>query len=749
MTEINKYKNPPYPRDMTAEVWSPTELLLDSSVDYENPYTATEIDAVFTHTDGTTVTIPGFWMEGRTWAVRFSPTKVGEWSYTVTCKDPSNTGLEATGTVRATETLRNTDLAKHGFVTSVKDQHYYQYADGTPFFWLGDTNWQAFTNVSTTVCNYPGCRCGSQFRHIVDDRVEKGFTVYQTYFVPEAGNGERPLWLDDLYERPDTAVFNDKVDAMFAYLHEQGMMIALGLGCHTSTPNRMPLDAFLRFTRYVVARYACYSIVWISGQEINIGGGSKTPGYTSFDCYMEASALIGQLDGYGHPNSAHMYPVYATDESAVRMDKAPWHDTWTIQGGHGNMDSENVGHMQSKQFYESYYTAREAGFLKPFIESESNYEEINCGPFTGYDASRVGAWRAMLCGSAGFTYGVTGIWAGCFSTANFTGWYGDTTSYSYEPWYMGLGKPGSFEMTYMKEFFTAIGPWYDLVPRFSDESTAAFLREPKRVLSSTEDASLFVAYFFDRMTNATGEITTLDKNTTYDAYWFDPRTGRFILIEKGYTSDKGAYSIPEKPDSRDWVFLLTSLGLGEHYEGDLSRDLNPAYALVAPTGRKVTPADVKAIGGITYSGPQKEAQTMIDRTSWLWDGDPNTAWSPSVNRTTQTILFDLGTPRDLTHIAITPAEGTIIPRFRVEGSDDGKRWTIITDTSTRDAENPGAAGEPLAGIYRYVKVLLLNADSLSMGADQTDTLPYEAMYNPMTGHCYSVTRIADISVYSN
>ena len=240
-----------------GEVWSPVEILLRSTVDYANPYVETEIDATFTHTDGTVITIPGFWMGGNTWAVRFSPTKAGEWSYKITCSDKSNKGLSKTGTVTASRSSKTTGLSQHGFVTVEKGERYYKHADGTPFFWLGDTNWQAFSNVSTTVCNYPGCDCGSQFEHIVNDRVAKGFTVYQTYFVTDAGNGEPSVWKDSRYDRPATGVFNDKIDHMFEYLHEQGMTVALGLGCHTQTPGAMELEDFLRFTRYVVARYGC------------------------------------------------------------------------------------------------------------------------------------------------------------------------------------------------------------------------------------------------------------------------------------------------------------------------------------------------------------------------------------------------------------------------------------------------------------------------------------------------------------
>ena len=731
--------NLPQPQESyTTEVWTPAEIILHSTVAYDNPYVATEIDATFTHTDGTEITLPGFWMQGNTWAVRFSPTKVGEWSYRITCKDTSNTGLFETGKVIATEATGSTDIAQHGFVTTVKDQRYYQHADGTPFFWLGDTNWQAFTQLSTTICNYPGCDCGSQFKHIVDDRVEKGFTVYQTYFVPEGGNGEPGLWLDSWFQKPDTTLFNEKVDEMFAYLHEQGLTIALGLGCHSSTMNKMRLDAVLRFTRYVVARYACYSVVWISGQEITESYPSATEGYDSFDCYMALSSLIEELDGYKHPNSAHTTKTYE-HEFQQALDHSDWHDAFLPGGGHGP--------IPSKSMYEGFYNARGAGYAKPLIEGEANYEDINCLYFTGYEASRISAWKAMLCGCAGFTYGVTGIWAGCFSTESFTGWYDGFRDSSYEPWYMGLDKPGSFEMTYMKQFFRDVGPWYDLIPRYSDRSYATLNSREDCVFASTEDNALMVLYFYGEAFKQRSVIRCLDSEKSYDAYWFNPRTGKYIPVAKGISSEDGRYTVPELPNQSDWVFLLTSLGIPEHYEEALPVDLNPDFSANTPTGSVVTPADVTAIGGITYSGTDKANQTMTDPTLYLYDGNPATVWKPSADRITQTFLFDLGTVQKLTYLQINTVEGTVIPDFRVEGSNDGILWTVITDTSVREAANPGVGREPLAGSYRYVKVILLNAEIVS------GDVPYKTIHNPINDavykSVYSVTEISDILIYSD
>ena len=70
-------------------------------------------------------------------------------------------------------------------------------------------------------------------------------------------------------------------------------------------------------------------------------------------------------------------------------------------------------------------------------------------------------------------------------------------------------------------------------------------------------------------------------------------------------------------------------------------------------------------------------------------------------------------------------------------------------TSLRNVDNPGAGSEPLQGTYRYVKVLLHNAKSENVAADQLDTLPYKAMFNPMQNVSYSVTEITDILIYSD
>ncbi|MBO5077196.1 MAG: DUF5060 domain-containing protein, partial [Clostridia bacterium] len=138
----------------SVEVWKRIDIVLKSAKKYKNPYKDVDIDAEFVHEDGTKIHLYGFWYGGDEWRVRFAPTKTGVWTYTVTATDTDNSGLHnVTGTLTAVANTGSTDIDKHGFVKISDNGRYFVHDDGTPFYWLGDTNWQAPNYVSITQCN--------------------------------------------------------------------------------------------------------------------------------------------------------------------------------------------------------------------------------------------------------------------------------------------------------------------------------------------------------------------------------------------------------------------------------------------------------------------------------------------------------------------------------------------------------------------------------------------------------------------
>ena len=670
---------------LSATVWRKTDIILKSAVKYANPYMDVDVSAVFIHEDGTEIRLDGFWNGGDEWRVRFAPTKAGLWTYSVSCSDKSNRGIDGvTGIIIAAKNDGPTAVDRHGFVKISGNGRYFTYDDGTPFYWLGDTNWQAPNYVSVTRCNYPGCGCGNQFKHEVDDRAGKGFTVYQTYFDSSEtdGGGQRAtteepgLWLEK-YVKIDPAAFSGKIDLMFDYLAEKGMVIALGYGVHANTVNAMNGEELERLSRYLTARYAAYPVVWITAQEIT--------GEEQFDRWVDSARTVAAGDGYNHPGSAHQYPLPAENEFVERLGNEPWHDFYALQGGHG-------AEIPKKAVYESYWNNTRAGRAKPFVETEANYEDIICGTFNGYDASRISAWKANLCGSCGFTYGATGVWANNYSTAGNTGWLG---TFSYEPWYMGIDKPGSFEMKYMADFFGYVG-FSRLVPRFND---AAFsdLADEDKVVASSDNADTYVAYFYNRSTG-TGVLRGLDRAAWYVAKWYDPLTGRFVEIlpenaqgivpdnSQGaspksasdtsreaspgnscrFTAPDGIYVIPPKPTCGDWVLLVTSReDLGEYVTEDAYRDSfasDPAH----------NAGFVNILDGATASA--SSCSTDASGAPMSIDGNPDTWWCAENGNFPQTLLYELPEPRTFDVFEMKMYHGTVSAGYVLEASDDGKIW---------------------------------------------------------------------------
>src|ERR1700754_3403047 len=76
---------------------------------------------------------------------------------------------------------------KHGRLKVTPDGHYLQYADGTPFFWLGDTGWELFHRLTL-----------EEIKTYLDDRAAKGFTVIQAVALAEFDGLLRPNRYGDL-----------------------------------------------------------------------------------------------------------------------------------------------------------------------------------------------------------------------------------------------------------------------------------------------------------------------------------------------------------------------------------------------------------------------------------------------------------------------------------------------------------------------------------------------------------------------
>ncbi len=195
----------------SAETWYANEAVFVSNKWYEDAYHDVTVDLKLTN-GHVTYTIPCFWDGGLIWRARFVCPSVGTWTYTTECSDQTNKGLNnQTSTIECIEYTGAYDIYKHGFVTAKYNnatrQKYFTYADGTPFFYLGDTHWNFDSEPIDA------------FKTVVNKRTQQGFTVYQS----ESGANS------SIFHKgfnSSSLITIQKLDEKFQYVAEKGLVHA-------------------------------------------------------------------------------------------------------------------------------------------------------------------------------------------------------------------------------------------------------------------------------------------------------------------------------------------------------------------------------------------------------------------------------------------------------------------------------------------------------------------------------------------
>ena len=123
-------------------VWEMQEIVLKAEKDYQNPYTDVTCWVELTG-PGFSKRVYGFWDGDNAFKVRFVATAPGKWYWNSGSNQPDDKGLNnITGEFTAaswTKEEESENPNRHGFVRATPNGHALQYADGTPFFLVGDT----------------------------------------------------------------------------------------------------------------------------------------------------------------------------------------------------------------------------------------------------------------------------------------------------------------------------------------------------------------------------------------------------------------------------------------------------------------------------------------------------------------------------------------------------------------------------------------------------------------------------------
>jgi hypothetical protein len=536
-----------------ATVNQPTELTFTSTKTYADPFNDLELDVLVRSPDGSQQRIPAFWAGGLTWKACYSSPQVGAHKWKTDCSDKTNPALHAVeGSIDLTPYTGDHLLYRHGFIKVADDHRHLVYADGTPFFWLGDTWWMGLCHR----LHWP-----DEFQKLAADRKAKGFTVIQIVaglypdmhpFDPRGANEAGFPWEKE-YARINPAYF-DAADQRIEYLVDQGFTPCI-VGAWGYFIPWMGIEKMEKHWRYLIARWGALPVVWCAAGEANLNWYLDKPfpidDRKQVTQWTTVMRYIRKTDPYHRLLTVHPTGIgrlsarNATDDPALL-------DFDMLQTPHGQRDAVEP---TVRTMRESYADKP----VMPVINGEAAYEMLSDKLPTQW--TRQMFWLCMTTGAAGHTYGANGIWQ-----VNRPGQpHGPSPhhppgspGYGLIPWNEAMNLPGSTQVALGKKFFEQF-PWQ----RFEPHSDWAAYDIPADELKKAygpfatgiAEADLRIIYVPQphRL-----RVKNLKPGVTYTARAFDPTTGKTVDLAPVRPDANSSWSTtkPTACEADDWVLIL-------------------------------------------------------------------------------------------------------------------------------------------------------------------------------------------------
>ena len=525
----------------TVTRWGLFETAFTSPRSYENPLQDVELFVTFTSPSRQTQTVRGFWDGGSVWRVRFSPDQPGNWTYTTRATPEADRGLNSrSGAFGVVSNNGQTRFDRHGPVRVSSSHTFLEHADGTPFFWLADTGWNAALHATP-----------EEWRHYVDVRSLQGFTAVQWVATEwrAAPHGDRLN--EHAYSGNDRIAINpaffQRLDERAVALNRGGLLNvpvllwAIGSGSNPKVNPGfgLPESQAIRLAQYMVARWQGYDVAWILPGDGDYRGERaekwKRIGHGVFGQIPHAPVML-------HPGGMHWVLQEFLNES--------WIDVHGYQSGHGDDEKTlrwiTEGPPSTDWKIEPH---------RPFINLEPPYEHHlayqSRQPIPPELVRRAIYWSLLNAPIAGTSYGGHGVW----------GWDDGTkppadhpNSGTPLPWKQALVMPGAEQMAHVAGFFTSIDFWR-LRPAPDALAEQPGTSAPARfvAIAATPERDLLVAYSPESGTIALHAPAL----RAGQPRWVDPRTG---ARSNATPIQAGSVIRFETPGPGDWLLLIAPAG---------------------------------------------------------------------------------------------------------------------------------------------------------------------------------------------
>jgi hypothetical protein len=576
---------------LSIHVWEKVELRLTAARDYDNPYAEVTV-WVDLEGPGFSKRVYGFWDGGRDFIVRVLATAPGTWRWS-SGNAPEDAGLSGRSggfeAIAWTTAELEDNPNRRGMIVASTDGRGLEYADGTPFFLIGDTWWSIPSfrfplaehdeprplGPGATLNDYAHFRRAQGYNCVgliaaqpawVNDgkppilQMDDGTYVRAAWKQPGTDSakdmhneGGRPFefpgkvpGFEDVFpdmDRINPAYFQ-VLDRKIDYLNSLGFVPFIEASRRDAGQAWQKFhdwpESYARYVQYVFARYQANAAIL---SPIHYDYYAQTIAAAE---YNEPIELM--LERYGRPPFGTLMSANPNPSTLVNFGTGSW------------VDLHQSGNVREHYTY-WYLTEIFETEKKPAINGEPYYAGLHqlgtpyplrVPPDSDADRYyvRSGLYGSFLSGGlAGFIYGAEGIWNAEVEPEAL-----------YPMWESFKWRSGA-EVQHLRAFaevkglrYRALEPKAELVmpnktgPDFSYYGWAYCARTPER--------DLFLLYF----ENEAPLEATLRGVRVGDAYrprLFDPREGKWLESGEPLTvPPSSVLALPPRPDNRDWGMML-------------------------------------------------------------------------------------------------------------------------------------------------------------------------------------------------
>ena len=581
-----------------VHVWEKVEITLHARQSFANPYT----DAVVwvdLAGPGFAKRCYGFWDGGDVFRVRLLATAPGTWRWTSGSRpaDPGLTG--ATGTFTAepwTEAEKTANPCRRGMIGPTANGHAFQYADGAPFFLVGDTWWATPTfrfrwregpprlplGPAAGFKEFVAYRRGQEFNCVAliaalpnwanDDQPPQLTTGDGTVLRaawPQAGTQSAKSMTDEAGHRafalpgkvpgyenyfPDLdriePAYFQSLDKKIDYLNAQGFVPFIevarrDIGQAWQKFYRWP-ESYTRYIQYVWSRYQANICLF---SPIHFDSAGRT--IPAADWNVAANQVIAEFGSPPFGTLAGTNPAGSSLRNWGHVDQARW------------LGFHQIGNLRTHDSYALLTEIFQADPPVPAINGEPYYDGMENLAGGSADAARY--CRSAMYGSVlsgglgGHIYGAGG-WRGGI-------WSGEVEAASPCPMWLAFQWPSADQMRHLKAFILSVGTRYQQLAPVTGQLAPNQSATRKGASgwafgAGTAERDLFLLYFEQACPPVA--LAQAQPNAGYRAAWFDPRTGEWLQPVHSLRADAhGRIALPPFPGhaataATDWALKLST-----------------------------------------------------------------------------------------------------------------------------------------------------------------------------------------------